>query len=140
MRLLLYRFSLERYLGSEGPQASFFSVQTAAWNKILTGVNMKSKGFDFVDWGCICCCYGETMDHLLIHCEKTQKLQHFVFQSFWVSWVLPKTVFVFYLVGGVGWGITYQTSGIQYRCICCSAYGGNVIVTIVVNMSTNLTH
>ena len=72
---------------------------------------MKSKGLILLI-GVACLCYGETMDHLLIHCEKAQKLLYFVFQSFWVSWVLPKTVFVFCLVVGVGWGNTYQTSRI----------------------------
>ena len=32
------------------------------------------------------------MDHLMINCEKVYQLCCFVFRSFRVSWVLPRTV------------------------------------------------
>ena len=32
------------------------------------------------------------MDHLMINCEKAYQLCCFVFRSFRVSWVLPRTV------------------------------------------------
>ena len=35
------------------PRVSFF-VWTIVWDKILTGDNMRDRGFDFVDW-CIMC-------------------------------------------------------------------------------------
>ena len=43
------------------------------------GDNLRIKGFTFVDWYVICRCYGETMDHLLLHCEKTHQLLCFIF-------------------------------------------------------------
>ena len=43
---------------------------TAAWDKILTGDNLRGRGFDFVDWCIMCRCNGETVDHMLLHCEK----------------------------------------------------------------------
>ena len=58
---------------------SFFFFWTAAWDKILMGDNLRIKGFTFVDWYVICRCYGETMDHLLLHCEKTHQLLCFIF-------------------------------------------------------------
>ena len=57
----------------------FFFFWTAAWDKILTGDNLRIKGFTFVDWYVICCCYGKTMDHLLLHCEKIHQLLCFIF-------------------------------------------------------------
>ena len=47
-----------------------------------------SKGFAFVDWCCMCRCVGRP----LIHCDKAHRLWCFIFRSFGVSWVLPKTV------------------------------------------------
>ena len=38
----------------KAPRRVSFFVWTVAWNKILTGDNMKNKGFDFVDWCCMC--------------------------------------------------------------------------------------
>ena len=74
--------------GVKAPRRVSFFVWIVAWNKILIGDNMKNKGFDFVDWCCMCRYCGETVDHLLIHCEKAQQLWSFVFQSFGLSWVL----------------------------------------------------
>ena len=39
------------------------AYKKASWNKILIGDNMKSNGFAFVDWSCMCHC-GETIDSL----------------------------------------------------------------------------
>ena len=74
------------------PQRVSFFVWTIAWNKILTGDNLRLTGFDFVDWCIMCCCCGETMDYLLLHCEKAYQLWSFVLKSFGISWVLPRTV------------------------------------------------
>ena len=35
---------------------------------------------------------GETVDHLLLHCEKAYWLWSLVFKSFGISWVLPRLV------------------------------------------------
>ena len=35
----------------------------------------------------MCCCCGETVDHLLIHCRKAYRLWCFVFRIFGISWV-----------------------------------------------------
>jgi len=40
--------------GVKTPRRVSFFVWTAAWNKILTGVNTKNNAFDFVDWCCMC--------------------------------------------------------------------------------------
>ena len=54
---------------------------------------MKNKGFIFVDRCCLYRYCRETVDHLLIYCEKAQQLWCFTFRSFGVSWVLPRIVF-----------------------------------------------
>ena len=42
--------------------------------------------------GALCRCYGETVDHLLLHCGKAYQLWCFVFRIFGISWVLSCTV------------------------------------------------
>ena len=76
---------------SSFPRVSFF-VWTVAWRKILAGDNLRRRGLSIVDWCCMCWHSGETVDHLLIHCEKAYLLWCFVFRSFRVLWVLPKRV------------------------------------------------
>ena len=53
----------------KAPRGVSFFVWIATWDKILTGDNLQDSGLDFVDW-CIMSCNGETVDHLLLHCEK----------------------------------------------------------------------
>ena len=40
----------------------------------------------------MCRCYGETVDHLLLHCEKAYHLWCFAFKIFGISWVPSRTV------------------------------------------------
>ena len=72
-------------------RVSFF-VWTATREKILTGDILRDRGFDFVDWCIMCRCNGKTMNHLLLHCENAYQLWSFVFRSFGISWVLPRSV------------------------------------------------
>ncbi|KAL0010663.1 hypothetical protein SO802_005771 [Lithocarpus litseifolius] len=65
---------------------SFF-VWTAVWDRILTGDNMRLRGFDFVDRCIMCRGCGETVDHLLLHSGKALRLWCFVFSIFGISWV-----------------------------------------------------
>ena len=53
---------------------------------------MRGRGKDFVDWCIMCCCNGETVDHLLLHCGKAYQLWSLMFRSFGFSWVLPRSV------------------------------------------------
>ena len=82
-------------------RVSFF-VWIVAWDRILTSDNLRIRGFDFVDW-CIMCRCGETVDHLLLHCEKVHHLWSFVFRTFGISWVLSF---------GIGCGSIHLTFGI----------------------------
>lgn len=72
-------------------QVSFF-VWCVAWNKILTGDNLRLRGLDFVDCCIMCRHCGETVDHLFLHCEMAYRLWSFVFINFGLSWVIPKSI------------------------------------------------
>uniref|UniRef100_A0A2N9ESY8 PARP catalytic domain-containing protein n=1 Tax=Fagus sylvatica TaxID=28930 RepID=A0A2N9ESY8_FAGSY len=73
------------------PRVAFF-VWTATWGRILTCDNLMRRGYTMAGWCCMCCCDGETVDHLLLHCSAAQKLWNFVFLTFRVHWVLPRQV------------------------------------------------
>ena len=70
---------------------SFF-VWIAVWDKILTGDNLRGRGMDFVDWCIMGRCNEETVDYLLLYCDKAYRLWSLVFRSFGISWVLPRSV------------------------------------------------
>ena len=73
------------------PRVAFF-VWTAAWERILTCGNLMRKGYSMAGWCCMCCCDGESIDHLLLHCNFTHMLWSFVFKAFHIQWVLPQRV------------------------------------------------
>ena len=72
------------------------------------GDNLRLRGFIVVGLCVMCRCCVETMDRLLLYCEKAHRLWYFAFQSFGVLWVLPITSpnFLF------GWGSIFQMFGI----------------------------
>ena len=82
-------------------RVSFF-VWIATWDKILTGDNLRLRGFDFVDWCIMCHCCGETVDYLLLHCGKAYQLWCFVFRIFRISWV-PSYIVSDFLFGWWSW-------------------------------------
>ena len=45
-----------------------------------------------VSWCCMCCCSGETINNLLIHCSLASELWSLIFMMFGVYWVLPEKV------------------------------------------------
>jgi hypothetical protein len=46
-----------------------FFVWFAALGKILTLDNLRTRNVVVVEWCCMCKKSGESIDHLLIHCE-----------------------------------------------------------------------
>ena len=73
------------------PRVSFF-IWTATWGKILTCDNLMRRGYTMVSRCCLCCSDGETVDHLLLHCPVSHMLWSFIFCSFHVSWLIPRSV------------------------------------------------
>lgn len=54
---------------TKAPKRVSFFVWTITWGKILTCDNLIKRGFSLVGWRCMCKCNGETVSHLLVHCE-----------------------------------------------------------------------
>ena len=82
------------FLGKVFEELRFLGVFPFSFDlsKILTGDNLRRGGFDFVDWCIMCCHCGETVDHLLLHCEMAHRLSSFVFTSFGFLWVIPRII------------------------------------------------
>ena len=63
-------------------QVSLF-VGCVAWNKILTGDNLRLRRLVFVNWCIMCRHCKETVDHLLFHCEMAYPLWNCLY-NFWL--------------------------------------------------------
>ncbi|KAG2707779.1 hypothetical protein I3760_05G162800 [Carya illinoinensis] len=73
------------------PKASFF-VWTASLGKILTTDNLRKRRIIIADWCCICKGGGESVNHLLLHCDVARTLWNDVFARLALVWMMPKTV------------------------------------------------
>ena len=47
---------------------------------------------------CLCCCDGESVDHLLLHCKFSHALWCEVFVVFGIQWVMPRSVKSFFFI------------------------------------------
>uniref|UniRef100_A0A7N2M263 Importin N-terminal domain-containing protein n=1 Tax=Quercus lobata TaxID=97700 RepID=A0A7N2M263_QUELO len=74
------------------PRRVAFFLWTAAHGRILTLDNLMLKGRPLATWCCMCCCDGESVDHLLLHCPVTHSLWTFMLQAFGIHWVMPGSV------------------------------------------------
>ena len=77
-------FGNQRFLG----EWCFF-LWTAAHGRILTLDNLMLRGCSLATWCCMCCCDGESVDHLLLHCPVTHSLWTFMLQAFGIHWAMP---------------------------------------------------
>jgi hypothetical protein len=64
----------------------------AALGKIMTLDKLKKRNVIMVDWCCMCKRSGESIDHLLLHCEVARELWTLIFLLFEVEWIMPKRV------------------------------------------------
>jgi hypothetical protein len=69
-----------------------FFVWSAALGKILTHDNLYKRNVVVIEWYCICKTNGESIDHLLLHCEVARDLWSYIFILFGIEWVVPRTV------------------------------------------------
>jgi len=51
-----------------------FFVWSTALGKILTHGNLRKKNVIVIEWCCLCKKSGESIDHLLLHCEIARDL------------------------------------------------------------------
>jgi hypothetical protein len=57
-------------------------------DKILTLDNLRKRGLIVVNWCCMCKRSGESINHLLLHCEVASTLWSVLFTLFGVKWVM----------------------------------------------------
>jgi hypothetical protein len=76
--------------GVRVPRRVAFFTWSAVWGRILTADNLMRRGYHLAGRCYMCCCEGETIGHLLLHCSKAMGLWSYVFRSFGILWVMPK--------------------------------------------------
>jgi hypothetical protein len=69
-----------------------FFAWTVALGKILTLDNLIKKQVIVIDRCCMCKINGESVDHLLLHCEVARALWNAIISRFSLSWVMPLRV------------------------------------------------
>ena len=70
------------------PRRVAFFLWTATHDGILTLDNLMLRGRPLATWCCMCCCDGESVDHLLLHCPVSHSLWTFMLQTFGIHWVM----------------------------------------------------
>ena len=74
------------------PKRVAFFLWIVAYGWTLTLDNLMMKGCHLANRCCMCCCDGELVDHLLLHCPVTHSLWPFMLQAFGILWVMPRSV------------------------------------------------
>jgi hypothetical protein len=74
---------------SKAPPRVAFFMWTAVLGKILTVDNLCKKNIIVTEWYCMCKKSGESIVHLLLHCEVAVEVWNMVCQLFGVMWVMP---------------------------------------------------
>ncbi|RVW81059.1 hypothetical protein CK203_045380 [Vitis vinifera] len=72
-------------------RASFFGWE-AAWNRLLTIDRLKRFGWNIPNRCFLCKNEEESIDHLLLFCEKARMLWYLTFSLFGVQWVMHSSV------------------------------------------------
>ena len=73
------------------PKISFFAWE-ASWGRVLTLDRLQKRGWDLENRCFLCQMCGESIDHLLLHCERTREVRTLFLSFFGVSWVFPYSV------------------------------------------------
>jgi len=73
----------------KAPTRVAFFVWSAALGKILTHDNLSKRNVIVIKWCCLCKKSGESIDHLLLHCEIVRDLWSYILILFGVEWVMP---------------------------------------------------
>jgi hypothetical protein len=76
----------------KAPTMVAFFVWSAALGKILTHDNLCKRNVIVIEWCCMCKKNGESMNHLLLHCEVARELWSYIFILFGIEWVMPRMV------------------------------------------------
>ena len=73
------------------PKVAFFTW-LAAHGKNLTIDNLRRRKLWVLDWCFMCKRAGESVDHLLLHCDYARELWSFIFCMVGLQWVMPGKV------------------------------------------------
>jgi hypothetical protein len=101
---------------TKAPLKVAFFAWAAALGKILTLDNFKKRQVIVIDRCSMCKKNGESVDHLLLHCEVACVLWNAIFSRFSPSWVMPHWVvdlFACWLTGGRSW------SAVVWKMVPC---------------------
>ena len=63
-----------------------------SWGKVLTLDQVQKRGWALANRCYLCQVHEESIDHLILHCEKTRELWKLFFTLFGVYWVFPSSV------------------------------------------------
>ena len=77
---------------TKAPLKAAFFVWTASWGNILTIDNLRKRGIITMNWCYMCKKSGESVDHLLLHCEIVRSLWSEVLARVGLAWVMPEKV------------------------------------------------
>jgi hypothetical protein len=77
---------------TKAPLKVAFFAWAATLGKILTLDNLRKRRIIVIDKCCMCKKNGESVDHLLLHCDAACVLWNAIFSRFSLSWVMPRRV------------------------------------------------
>jgi hypothetical protein len=77
---------------TKSPARAAFFVWSAALGKILTLDNLRKRQVVAINRSFICKKDGESVNHLLLHCEVAHALSCNIFSRLGLSWVMPSNV------------------------------------------------
>ena len=73
------------------PKLSFFAWE-ASWGRVLALDRLQKWGWALANRCFLCQTCEESIDHLLLHCEKTREVWMLLLSFFGVSWVFPFSI------------------------------------------------
>jgi hypothetical protein len=87
-----FRFPWKSVWRTKVPLRVVFFVWLVALGNIFTVDNLRKHHVIVVDWCYMCKRNGESVDHLLFHCEVACTILNVFFNRFGLSWVMPRQV------------------------------------------------
>jgi hypothetical protein len=77
---------------TQAPSRAAFFSWSAALGKILIVDNLRKRHIIIVDKCFLCKRDGESVNHLLLHCDVASTMWNNIFTRFGMSWVMPSRV------------------------------------------------
>jgi hypothetical protein len=94
--------------------------------------NLRKRHVIVVDWCCMCKKSGESVDHLLLHCEMANALWNTIFSLVGLLWVMPSQVVdLFACWKGQFFGRSGTLYGRWFRLALCGVFGGREMIGVL---------